>query len=222
MDVEEFKQKYEKLKDNPMYKNFCSILDTKNQVLERTAKKNQELKKQLGYLHSGEYLNQLRFERNMLQDVVDKMEVSKEDKMFIDMTRRNTELLEENRELNRELDATKELVAEHIKKEIDLKEINKDISKGLQKVSIKRNKWKKRYYTERRKSQELHEQLSNSHQIKAQQKEFIEYLNKYIKERRRLSKLHKEYSLSEERLSAQCHVLENVLLKYKEIIGYSE
>lgn len=33
MDVEEFKQKYEELKDNPMYKNFCSILDTKNQVL---------------------------------------------------------------------------------------------------------------------------------------------------------------------------------------------
>ena len=47
MDVEEFKKKYEQLKDNPMYKNFCSILDTKNQVLERTAKKNQELKKQL-------------------------------------------------------------------------------------------------------------------------------------------------------------------------------
>ena len=47
MDVEEFKKKYEQLKDNPMYKNFCSILDTKNQVLERIAKENQELKKQL-------------------------------------------------------------------------------------------------------------------------------------------------------------------------------
>ena len=46
MDVEEFKQKYEELKDNPMYKNFCSILDTKNQVLERIAKENQELKKE--------------------------------------------------------------------------------------------------------------------------------------------------------------------------------
>ena len=68
----------------------------------------------------------------------------------------------------------------------------------------------------------MQEQLSNSHQINAQQNEFIEYLNKYIKERRRLSKLHKEYSLSEERLSAQCHVLENVLLKYKEIIGVKD
>ena len=51
MDVEEFKKKYEQLKDNPMYKNFCSILDTKNQVLERTAKKNQELKEQLSNSH---------------------------------------------------------------------------------------------------------------------------------------------------------------------------
>lgn len=131
MDVEEFKQKYEELKDNPMYKNFCSLLDTKNQVLERIAKENQELKEQL--------------------------EVGKE---------QYNDLVEEK--------------------------------------------------------ENLQEQLSNSHQIKAQQREFIEYLNKYIKERRRLSKLHKEYSLSEERLSAQCHVLENVLLKYKEIIGVKD
>ena len=47
MDVEKFKQKYEELKDNPMYKNFCSILDTKNQVLERIARENQELKNSL-------------------------------------------------------------------------------------------------------------------------------------------------------------------------------
>lgn len=47
MDVEEFKKKYEELKDNPMYKNFCSILDTKNQVLERMSKENQELTKKL-------------------------------------------------------------------------------------------------------------------------------------------------------------------------------
>lgn len=43
MDVEDFKKKYEQLKDNPMYKNFCSILDTKSQVLERTTKEKQEL-----------------------------------------------------------------------------------------------------------------------------------------------------------------------------------
>ena len=67
--------------------------------------KNQQLKKQLEYIRSGEYYNQLRFERDMLQDVVDKMKVSKEDKEFIDMTHRNTELLEENEQLKRELNA---------------------------------------------------------------------------------------------------------------------
>lgn len=52
MDVEDFKKKYEQLKDNPMYKNFCSILDTKSQVLERTAKENQDLKKKLDELQT--------------------------------------------------------------------------------------------------------------------------------------------------------------------------
>lgn len=60
---------------------------------------NQELKKQIVYLRNSEYLNQLKFERDMLQDVVYKMKVSKEDKEFIDMTHRNTELLEEKQEL---------------------------------------------------------------------------------------------------------------------------
>lgn len=61
-----------------------------------------ELKKQLEYLRSGEYYNQLRFERDMLQDVVNKGEVSKEDKDFIDCTHRNTELLEENQSLKKQ------------------------------------------------------------------------------------------------------------------------
>ena len=56
------------------------------------------LEKQLEYLRSGEYYNQLRFERDMLQNVVDNGEVSKEDKEFIDMTHRNTELLGQQKE----------------------------------------------------------------------------------------------------------------------------
>ena len=66
MDIEEFKQKYEELKDNPMYKNFCSILDTKNQVLERTAKENRELKKQLEkkYEKVGTLTGELLYEEN--------------------------------------------------------------------------------------------------------------------------------------------------------------
>lgn len=59
-------------------------------------KEIEQLKKQLDYLRNGEYLNQLKFERDMLQDVVDNMTISEEDKEFIDMTHRNTELLEEN------------------------------------------------------------------------------------------------------------------------------
>ena len=57
------------------------------------------LEKQLEYLRSGEYYNQLRFERDMLQYVADNGKVSKEDKEFIDMTHRNTELLEVIEEL---------------------------------------------------------------------------------------------------------------------------
>ena len=76
MDVEEFKQKYEELKDNPMYKNFCSILDTKNQVLERTAKKNQELKKQLSNSHQinaqqKEFIEYLEDKLNMCDGFLD-------------------------------------------------------------------------------------------------------------------------------------------------------
>ena len=59
---------------------------------------NAELKKQLEYLRSGEYYNQLRFERDTLQYVADNGKVSKEDKAFIDMTHRNTELLEQQQE----------------------------------------------------------------------------------------------------------------------------
>lgn len=70
-----------------------------NKLYQKLKEENQELKKQLEYLRSGEYLNQLKFERNMLQDVVDDMEVAPEDKAFIDFTHRNTELLEENQRL---------------------------------------------------------------------------------------------------------------------------
>lgn len=63
MDVEDFKKKYEQLKDNPMYKNFCSILDTKSQVLERTTKEKQELKKQLEEV---EFIVGLRQKRNLI------------------------------------------------------------------------------------------------------------------------------------------------------------
>ena len=67
-------------------------------------KENKVLTRQLEYIRSGEYLNQLKFERNMLEDVVSKGEVSEIDKAFIDMTHRNTELLEENQKLKERID----------------------------------------------------------------------------------------------------------------------
>ena len=99
-------------------------------------KENEKLQSQLKYLRSGEYYNQLRFERDMLQHIVDNNEVSKEDKEFIDMTHRNTELLEENEQLKKELeqsnavaDTNKELAESFHKEKQQLKEQLKKLKK---------------------------------------------------------------------------------------------
>ena len=42
---------------------------------QKLEKETENLQKQLDYLRSGEYYNQLRFERDMLQDLVDKKEI---------------------------------------------------------------------------------------------------------------------------------------------------
>ncbi len=89
--------------------NSLKELDQKNQELKKQfevgeqqyndlVEEKEKLKEQLDYLRSGEYLNQLKFERDMLQDVVDNSEVSTEDKEFIDMTHRNTQLLKHQKE----------------------------------------------------------------------------------------------------------------------------
>ena len=69
-------------------------------------KENQRLNKQLDYLRSGEYLNQLKFEVSMLEHIVANGEVSEEDKKFIDMAHRNTQLLEENQKMKEVIDKT--------------------------------------------------------------------------------------------------------------------
>ena len=74
------------------------IFDELFNEMDNWKKEVQLLKDQLNYLRSGEYLNQLRFERDMLQHVVDNSKVSKVDKEFIDMTYRNTELLAQQNE----------------------------------------------------------------------------------------------------------------------------
>ena len=67
-------------------------------------KECEELKKQLEYLRSGEYYNQLRFENEMLQQVVDTNGVPSEVYDYIDCTHRNTELLEENQKYKEVID----------------------------------------------------------------------------------------------------------------------
>lgn len=87
--------KKDKLMNASDFDKFC-IQYCKD--IEEILEENQELQKQLEYLRSGEYYNQLRFEREMLEHIVEHGEVSKEDKAFIDMTHRNTELLEQQKE----------------------------------------------------------------------------------------------------------------------------
>ena len=83
------------------------LLMSYNQAL---LKENKQLKEQLEYLRSGEYYNQLRFENEMLQKVVDTNGVPIEVYDYIDCTHRNTELLKENQELKKQLEEYKEQV----------------------------------------------------------------------------------------------------------------
>lgn len=89
-----------------LFKNNVPIKEAKQigSYIEELEQENKQLKQQIEYIRSGEYYNQLRFERDMLQDIVDNGEVSKEDREFIDCTHRNTELLEENQQLKSQLE----------------------------------------------------------------------------------------------------------------------
>lgn len=53
MNMEEFKKTFEKLKDNPMYQSYCSMLETKDKVIKRLVKENNQLKEQLKTKHDG-------------------------------------------------------------------------------------------------------------------------------------------------------------------------
>lgn len=93
------------------------MFDEKDREIQELKKEIENLKRQLSYIHSSEYYNQLRFERDVLKDVVNNGEVSKEDKQFIDCTHRNTELLEQQQEFIKYLkDCIKELENESLTK----------------------------------------------------------------------------------------------------------
>lgn len=91
-----------------------------------------------------------------------------------------------------------------------LREVNKAISKGLQKILLKRNKWKKRYETEHRKKQELNRDLKGK---ESKQKEFIEWLEN------KLEKRNNDIKLLGQDVYTSKFAYQEILSKYKEIIG---
>lgn len=92
--IKDLKERNEKLVNQYRDRDIrCVSLERQ---LDKLKEENQSLRKQLDYLRSGEYLNQLKFEVSMLEHIIENGEVSEEDKKFIDMTHRNTELLEQN------------------------------------------------------------------------------------------------------------------------------
>lgn len=86
------------------YKEFYRYYNEKGVYIKQLQQENKQLKEQLEYLRSGEYYNQLRFENEMLQQVVDTNGVPSEVYDYIDCTHRNTELLKENQELKKQLE----------------------------------------------------------------------------------------------------------------------
>ena len=77
---------------------FKKELQTIIQDYENLQQENNELKKQLEYLRSGEYYNQLRFENKMLQQVVDTNGVPSEVYDYLESVHKNTEFLEQQQE----------------------------------------------------------------------------------------------------------------------------
>lgn len=114
-------------------------------------KENQRLNKQLDYLRNGEYLNQLKFEVSMLEHIIENGEVSEEDKRFIDMAYRNTELLEENQELEKQLEVGEEQYNDLVEEKEDLQALYDDANLEIQKykeVIDKAKYWVEDYMNE--------------------------------------------------------------------------
>ena len=91
-------------------------------------KETKELKKQLNYVRNGEYHKQLRFENEMLQQVVDTNGVPSEVYDYLECLHMNTELIKENNRLNEQLqqandtlDTYNELI-DNLNKKIDIME----------------------------------------------------------------------------------------------------
>ena len=107
-EVKELNQKY--LNAVADYETTMFEKEQLNSLVNSCQEEIRRLNKQLEYLRSGEYYNQLRFENEMLQQVVDTNGVPSEVYDYIDCTHRNTELLMENQELKKQVEEYKEQV----------------------------------------------------------------------------------------------------------------
>ncbi len=156
------------------------------------------LEKQLEYLRSGEYYNQLRFENEMLQQVVDTNGVPSEVYDYIDCTHRNTELLEENQELKKQLEeykATNKILSHELTKDKVLQQDCLTTCCGIP--------------------------IGDIPKLIIQQKEFISYLeNEKDRLARECSHIY-ENSLGKTRLVNEdiFNEVDTILSKYKEIKG---
>ena len=156
-----YKSQYDYLDDNGL--EHCLDDDIKQllEIIKKLQQENQELKKiqctflgtgcqgkmkalknQLEYLRSDEYLNQLKFERDMLQYIIDNGGVSKEDKTYIDCTHRNTELLAQQKEFIEYLENEKNRLAKECSHTYEdslgkLLYVNEDIFNEVNKILSK-------------------------------------------------------------------------------------
>lgn len=153
------------------------------------------LEKQLDYLRSGEYYNQLRFENEMLQQVIDTNGVPSEVYDYIDCTHRNTELLEENQSLKKQLESANEQIS-YLRRSIERKE------KRIIDLQDERIPYTNEYV----------------YKLLNQQKEFIEYLEDLIKQNETVVEVSK-YGLPKNCSKLLIDFYKEILSKYKEIIG---
>ena len=182
-----------------------------NEYTEQLKYQIKELKKQLEYLRSGEYYNQLRFENEMLQQVVDTNGVPSEVYDYIDCTHRNTELLEENQELKKQLEVGEEQYNDLVEEKeslqeqlssntLQLEELKEQVSKGLYNTCLPYSTG----YNKAIKDKET------------QQKEFIEYMNKTIEE---LECDDVDDEEMKDYLIQRIDTFKEILSKFKKIIG---
>lgn len=165
------------------------------------------LEKQLEYLRSGEYYNQLRFENEMLQQVVDTNGVPSEVYDYIDCTHRNTELLKENQELKKQLEVGEQQYNDLVEEKEILQE-----QLSIKTLHLEELKLSKRDYTQ---ENILTMQLELKNR---QQKEFIEYLENCINELKKesMNKLQNTINLG------IVDITKEILSKYRKIIGESK